>query len=153
MGAAIFVRYSKHSDLSFASVQQTFSANSRSVGQTLNKTFALCSLYWTDPSCSNLLSMPCTYGCSYKPHADTSFFFSEFHQTKEIPSTAQSWLPQLKTSKNTTTFCWRCIKIFPLLPYEMTWQRRGVYCEPWPVSITQLQLNGNAGDVALCFKY
>ncbi len=31
MGAAIFVRYSKHSDLSFASAQQTFAANSRSV--------------------------------------------------------------------------------------------------------------------------
>ncbi len=44
MGAAIFVPYSKHSDLSFASVQQTFAANSRSVEQTeqtFNKTFAV----------------------------------------------------------------------------------------------------------------
>ena len=51
MGAAIFVRYSKHSDLSFASVQQTFTANSRSVEQTeqtFNKTFAVFS-HWTNP--------------------------------------------------------------------------------------------------------
>ncbi len=44
MGAAIFVRYSKHSDLSFASVQRTFAANSCSVEQTEqteNKTFAV----------------------------------------------------------------------------------------------------------------
>ncbi len=40
MGAAIFVRHSKHFDLLFASVQRTFTANSRSVEQTLNKTFA-----------------------------------------------------------------------------------------------------------------
>ncbi len=44
MGAAIFVRYSKHSDLSFVSVQQMFASNSRSVKQTeqtFNKTFAV----------------------------------------------------------------------------------------------------------------
>ncbi len=44
MGAAIFVRYSKHSELSFAPVQQTFAANSRSVEQTeqtFNKTIAV----------------------------------------------------------------------------------------------------------------
>ncbi len=44
MGAAIFVRYSKHSSLSFASIQRTFAANSRSVEQTeqtFNKTFAV----------------------------------------------------------------------------------------------------------------
>ncbi len=44
MGAAIFLPYSKHSDLSFASVQQTFAVNSRSVeqtDQTFNKTFAV----------------------------------------------------------------------------------------------------------------
>ncbi len=44
MGADIVVRYSKHSDLSFASIQQTFAANSRSVEQTeqtFNKMFAV----------------------------------------------------------------------------------------------------------------
>ncbi len=52
MGTAIFVRYSKHFDLLFASVQQTLAVNSRSVEeteQTFTKTFAVCSLYWTDP--------------------------------------------------------------------------------------------------------
>ncbi len=42
MGAAIFVRYSEHSNLSFASVQRTFAANSRSeeqTEQTFNKMF------------------------------------------------------------------------------------------------------------------
>ena len=34
MGAAIFVRYNKHSDLAFASIHQTFAANSNSVEQT-----------------------------------------------------------------------------------------------------------------------
>ncbi len=33
MGATMFARYSKHSDVSFASVQQTFVVNSRSVEQ------------------------------------------------------------------------------------------------------------------------
>ena len=44
MGAAIFGRYSKHSDLLVASIQRTFAANSRSVKQTkqtFNKTFAV----------------------------------------------------------------------------------------------------------------
>ena len=41
VGAAIFVRYSKHSNLSFASVQRTFAANSRSVEQMFNKTFTV----------------------------------------------------------------------------------------------------------------
>ncbi len=44
MCAAIFVRYSKHSNLLFASVQRMFTANSRSVElteQTFNKTSAV----------------------------------------------------------------------------------------------------------------
>ncbi len=44
MGATIFVSYSKHSDLSFVSVQRTFAVNSHSVDQTeqkFNKTFAV----------------------------------------------------------------------------------------------------------------
>ncbi len=40
MGAAIFVRYSKRSNL-FSSVQQTFAVDNCAVEQTFNKTFAV----------------------------------------------------------------------------------------------------------------
>ncbi len=40
MCAAIFIRHSKHSNLLFASAQQMFTVNSRSVEQTFNQMFA-----------------------------------------------------------------------------------------------------------------
>ncbi len=50
LGAAIFVHYSKCSDLSFASIRQTFAANNHSVEQTFNQTITLlCSLVWMQP--------------------------------------------------------------------------------------------------------